>query len=495
MIFSFFLPGDPRLMSIVPAFLYACLVVTAVLFVLASPSKTPERTPYPRLTGALFTGITLGAIPPPLLSYVGGDLLTGPNHICTLLYLLFLLWLRAYDPDTDPSLSKSGVFRNVFHGIQPISVILWSLLLIGDPFSVTIGVLPFLCVDFLLAWLERGTWSRFRRTLFTILLAVLFAKLFSVLTLLIGFHLAWKINTDFISLQDLPGHVGDVVKGLLDAYGGNVFGHSLVVADTWVRLLRALLLGATLVLSVRMFLNASSSGSRGRSEKLESLPLLISAIVLLDLLAVLASQNAHNNGTVGVDRFLLPVAIFGTILLGNSFRDFLGSPGGDRIGKVFVGGVAALGMIGAVAECLGGWGMELVAFRENPSVPGVFRNILVNDQAKVAAWLEEHGLQSGYAQYWNAQIVSVMTRGVVTVAPVKFSSGSFRPNPIFISSNTYLKMQEKRPVFLITGAAGVNGVSREKVLQVFGNPDEDQEIGRYHVLVWRKGIKLSLSSP
>nr|EES53986.1 MAG: hypothetical protein UBAL3_24060005 [Leptospirillum ferrodiazotrophum] len=338
---------------------------------------------------------------------------------------------------------------------------------------------------------------RFWRTLLTILLAALLAELFTFLKLLIGFHLAWKLNTDFISLQNFTEHVGDMAKGLLDAYGGNVFGHSLVVADTWVRIVRALLLGGTLVLSVRTFLKALSSGERGSPGKVESVPLLISAMLLLDLLAVLVSQNAHNNGTDGVNRFLLPVAVFGPILLGTSFRDFLGNPGADRIGKILVGGVAALGMIGAVVECLGGWGMELVALRENPggtiTVPGTFQNPYEYDQEKVAAWLEEHGFQNGYAQYWNAQIISVMTREVVTVAPVAFSNGALRPKPIFISSKTYLKMQEKSPAFLITGAAGVDGISREKVIQTFGMPDMDQEIGRYHVLVWKKGIKLSLS--
>ena len=142
--------------------------------------------------------------------------------------------------------------------------------------------------------------------------------------------------------------------------------------------------------------------------------------------------------------------------------------------------------------------MELVALRGNPGgtipVPGTFQNPFEKDQEKVATWLKGHGFQNGYAQYWNAQIISVMTRGVVTVAPVAFSNGAFRPKPIFISSKTYLKMQGKSPVFLITGTAGVDGVSREKVLQAFGIPDVDQEIGRYHVLVWKKGIRPYLSN-
>lgn len=494
-IFSLFLPRDPHLMALVPAFLYACLVVTGVLFVLAASSGQPL---FSRTLAALFVGITLGALPPPLLSYVGGDLLTGPNHVCTMWYLLLLLWLRARVPDPDPSLSGFGVVREIFSGSGIFAVILWSLLLIGDPFSVTLGVIPFLGVDFLLAWRRKGEWSRFWLTLYTILTAVLVAKLFAFLRFLIGFHLAWKLNTDFIAFKDLPGHVGDVFRGLLNSYGGNIFGHSLVVADTWVRLIRAVLLGSTLIVSVGTLWKAFApeDGSREKKEKSNSLPVLLSAILFLDLAAVLLSQNAHNNGEDGVNRFLLPVAIFGPILLGERIHFLLEGLRTDRIGRVFLLGMAALGMVGALAECIGGWGVELTALRKSPdrvvTVPGTFENPFEKDQKRVVAWLEKNDLRNGYAQYWNALIVSVMTRSTVTVAPVTFSKGRFRPNPIFISFETYREIKGKAPAFLITGSAGVDGVSRDNARRVFGSPDLDREIGRYHVLVWKHGVRLFL---
>ena len=490
-IFSFFMPLDPQLMVLVPAFLYACLVTTATLFMILSPS--PSQTPFfpDRLLATFFVTVVLGAIMPPLQSFIGGLVLTGPNHICTYWYLLLLLWLRGYKGENQKLSLMQNPFRSVIRVPAIFSTILWTLLLIGDPMILSIGVIPFLFVEFALAWKKEQPWNRFLITFFSILTAFFVAKIFYVIRIFAGFHLAWKINTDFIDFESIPSHLLNVFNGLLNSYGANIFGHSLVVADTWVRLVRFIFLLSILFLAFDSMKRLIKSHER--IEGMDIIVYLTSSIILIDLMAVLLSQNSNVSGIIGINRFLVPFYIFGTILLGVKGWSLLEMGVLDRIGRsIFLVSVTLM-IVGAVSEFFAGWGLELRNLNKKPdakiSISGVFENPFEADQRWMGDWLVKKGLKNGYAQYWNAQIVSVITKGCVTVAPIKLSDGNYIPNPIFISSKTYSRISHKAPLFVITGSSGIDGVDQRKIVSSFGNPDKVKAIGRYKILVWEKGIK------
>jgi hypothetical protein len=120
----------------------------------------------------------------------------------------------------------------------------------------------------------------------------------------------------------------------------------------------------------------------------------------------------------------------------------------------------------------------------------------------LADFLTAHNLRSGLAGYWQANTVTLETRGRVTVLPVHAQTGTIlAPLKVELDSSK-LSLPGNQANFVVTtlpGDAGVpgagGGVTVEQAVKEFGNPADIYYLGRYTVLVWHHNLLPTLTAP
>jgi hypothetical protein len=485
--FSILYPLNPLLMSLVPSFLYSALLLTAGL----STFCQLKNQSFPvKAVGLLITLVLLGALPPITASFFADLVLIGPVHICTIWYVILILFLRIrYTQPPDSSLISLQEFFRHFRNSFMLITLLWTLLLIGDPLTLIIGILPMVMTEFLLAWKKQTGWKSFIFSSISILIGIIFSKIFLfIMRNGYGFSPGWAVQSDFIPLNRIPDHFLDVARSLLDINGANIFGHSYVVVDTWVRFSKLFFLVITLSLAIQVI-----HGFFKKTDKKYNFTLYFcSFVVLLNLMSVFFSQAADD--AAGVHRYLLPLRIFGTLLLANWLPEYLSTiKKTDRIAYSLLAFATGFLIFGTSLESIIGWWMQIksskVVYITNPFEG----NPLESEQKKIASWLVERKLLLGYSQYWNAQILTVLTNGKVRVLPVEYSEGHVKAKITFVSSRPYKQFSKTKPAFFVIGPNGEAGITLEHLTLVFLKPNHVKKIGHFLIAVWDNGVKVHMN--
>ena len=114
------------------------------------------------------------------------------------------------------------------------------------------------------------------------------------------------------------------------------------------------------------------------------------------------------------------------------------------------------------------------------------------DNAALATWLEDHGLHSGIAQYWQANSIMLDTRGAVTIRDVwdYGSGGGIRPYP-WEEDTSLLDPRHNYANFVI--AAAHSGLTRPAIELRFGPPARVFRVGTFTVLVYDRNLLTDLS--
>lgn len=108
-----------------------------------------------------------------------------------------------------------------------------------------------------------------------------------------------------------------------------------------------------------------------------------------------------------------------------------------------------------------------------------------NPHADVAEALRNAGLKRGYATYWNAGVMTVLSGGDVRVAPLVFSPGSL-PAPFHhLSSESWYAPDGigGRSFLLFDGGEG-SQLNRPTLQKLAGDPEETLQVGDYEILVY-----------
>ncbi len=106
----------------------------------------------------------------------------------------------------------------------------------------------------------------------------------------------------------------------------------------------------------------------------------------------------------------------------------------------------------------------------------------------LGSWLQARGLVTGYADYWDASIVSVDTRGAVRVYPVTGSQSGLAPFPFNSNADWYSPTARARAQFVVFNKSETTyGVDEQSAAAEFGAPSEVQHVGRFTVLIWNRG--------
>ena len=109
--------------------------------------------------------------------------------------------------------------------------------------------------------------------------------------------------------------------------------------------------------------------------------------------------------------------------------------------------------------------------------------------AGLGNWLEQHGLHHGYGPYWDADIVTVETRGKVKMRAISFAGGRAAPLNWLSSPKWYSEPGEGR-TFLAwdDAAAKLEGLNLADAVANWGNPDETYNFGLFNIAVWNRDI-------
>lgn len=107
-----------------------------------------------------------------------------------------------------------------------------------------------------------------------------------------------------------------------------------------------------------------------------------------------------------------------------------------------------------------------------------------NSRADLVETLKAAGLRRGFATYWNASVVSVLSGGDVRVAAVNMSGGLPVPYHHLTSGTWYSRDWTGAPSFLVVGADETAQLNRPALRSILGEPQRTLRAGTYEVLVY-----------
>jgi hypothetical protein len=447
-----------------PEVVHICAAMTYTMLVLLAAFVARGRTQG--TAGVVCALIAAGVMLAPEPGAAAGVLLYCPDHVGTavpvLLVLLLLDWARP-------------------HWWVPVGVgLLLALAIVGDPLAEVVGVLPLLALC--LARVGAGLLRRkvpLRSLWYEISLAcaaaaaVLAAKAINRLIVALGGFSTNKGNWSLVSPSVLRANVPQAAHDFLSLFGADVAGAhgGLQQAFAAVHLAGAALVVAALALAIGRLLR-----SLWVADAAAAPADLVTGVLLLAVVANLAlyvfmypDRNIYDEHEIG------PVLALGAALAGRQ----LGGPLLSLRWRTLRTGLAA-----ALAAGLAAYAVMLGYAADRPQAAPA--------NAAVAAWLTEHDLRRGLAEYWEASSVTVDSGGAVVVGSVGPDPGGLAPwhwemdmrifNPATRSANFVLSM----PGDTVTPA---------RAELAFGRPARVYHFGVYTILVWNKNILRDLGQP
>ena len=377
----------PILMNEVPTALYLGLLVIAAVAVL-SPFEygTAVRTRIGMI--ALLAGLVPLLFPSDVL---GAFALRGPYRIANISVVLCAFLLMQY-----ARLRGSG-----HRSTRPLvaSAALLAAAMVSDPMTLWFGIAPAILASGVLIWRNPARWRGPAIVPASVAITGwLAAKI--VLAIIRFFHGFTPVGqvASFVDFSHLGTNISLFIQGILELFGANFFGLA-ASAGTLPVLLR--LLGCLAVMA------AIAWTWRDAREHDDLLSLLLASATILIIAAFVFSGIPHNPAAA---RYLIPLVVFGCVLLGRGARriQIPAAPKG-RLAVV----VLALTIMGLYA-------VTPIARLRHPAAAVEKLNsadIFWPSVNTLASWLRVKGLSVGYAPYDAASIITVVTRGNVTVRP------------------------------------------------------------------------------
>lgn len=462
----------PLLMHAIPTAIYVgvlAIVAFAVLSPLSALSGSPSQT----------KGIAVLAAVTPLLfpsDVLGQFALTGEYHIAVIGFVLGSFLMMHY--------AVIGGRKHGFTGRVMAAAGILAAAIIGDPMALWIGAVPAIVVS---SFLVSGHPTRLRGPALipasVAITAWLTAKIvLRILLFLRGFPLVSGQRAAFVDFSHLGANLSQFVQGILELFGANFFGlpASLSVLPVLLRLLGCLAVMTSIVVTLR---NAPKRD--------DPLSLLLAAGATIIAAAFLFSEVATNAFATPIwsARYLVPLVIFGCVLLGRRLR---------RVQLPAVLMERAIVVSALALVVMGFYALTPITRLRHPAA-AVAGLSSVGDWPSVNAlgsWLTANGLRVGYGSYWAASIVTVATRGDVIVRPVRAETYSeaalkhfedeIRPMQWYAKCSWY---RDPAARFVVAGDNWEN-LNLRTVTFTFGRPTATHTVAGHTVFVWDRPIRL-----
>jgi hypothetical protein len=437
----------PEVAHICAALTYTLLVVLAA-FVARGRSRGAEGT----VRALLAAGIMLAPVP----GETAWALLLTPNHTGTGVPVLLLLLLLDLAP------------RRWYTAVAAGVLLAWAL--VGDPLILVIGVLPVVVVCLARACLallhRRVLWYEIALAC-AAALAVPAADAANRFLVALGGFTVSKNPATLVQPSVLPKNVPMTIRSAASLFGADVAGARGTLNETFafIHLAGAVLVLAALVLGGWRLVR--TLGWRGPSAA-DCADLVADVLVVAIVANIAAYFLFYQIRNVDQAHEIAPVLLLGAALAGR----LLGGPLlRARLVPALAAGLACYAvMLGFAA-----------AGRQAPP-----------DNAAVAVWLEQHGLRSGIAPYWEANSVTLDSGGTITMGSVKLTGRGLSPwhwnedMRIFNASHHTAN-------FLLTVPG--EQVTPARAHAAFGPPARVYHFKAYTIMVWNKNLLSQLGPP
>jgi len=470
---SFYTTELPEYMLVVaaagmrPEVVHVCAALTYTLLVLAAAvvarGQARGRSGLVRvaITVAIMIGPALVTASPVIAGYV---YLSDPDHAGTAVPVLVALALIDRGGSPRPAGARAPRKR-WWVPVGVAAVLGWAL--VGDPLVLLIGVVPLLLVcgvrSFRLLAQRRvpleAAWYELSLT-GAALAAVVVA---SAMTHLIRAWGGFTVNAapaQFLPSSDMPANIWGAVEAFLSLFSADFFGERVGagLVLTGIHLVAAVLVAVGLVAGLRWF---------ARGDDLVAPLLAVAIVVNIAAYALLYRASAARYWEIA------PVFALGAALAGR----LLAEPLLRRRLEVVLGAGVAAALWAAVPPVLSA----------SPAPP---------DGASLASWLEHRDLRQGIAGYWQANSVTVVSGGQVTMRAVKEYAGAGLQPYAWESDMATLNPRTNSANFLIASAPGIYGgatVTEQEAIARFGPPFRTYRFEQYTILVWRKNLLAELA--
>lgn len=445
---------DPALLHLVPVVVSTSLVVLAAWTSVTTLNLRASERIVP-----IGVAVLPLVLPSPALA---SQVLVGPNHTDTTAAALAAILALA--PRSGPPHDRKRILLAILGGA------LLAVGTFGDPYMLALGIVPIIGVAFYDALVKRGP---LRTTAAFLPMAAALAAWGTaeaglwLVPRLGGFTMRASVSS-FIPLDQLGPAVLRFIQAFLDLSGANFFGmplgRELLVA--WVHL-------GYLSAAVWAVLRVLSDLRRG-VERDWTTAVLALAVLVSGAGTFLYPGTSY---TFQVPVFLL----MGVVLarhLATTHRLWITDLTQRR------STAAALLICGLAFARL-----PIHQFRH----PQGFDDPSRYSQLAMARWLEQHGLRQGYGPHLWASIITVETRGRVTVRPLISTNRyypqppSYRrlvPNTELMGNNAWYTMSQPA-AFLIVDNGDVDS---QTALQTFGVPDQTYRAAGVDVFAYKNGI-------
>jgi len=347
---------------------------------------------------------------------------------------------------------------------------LFSLLLFaavaGDPFATYVFVVPLLGAGLLVA-LRRKEWGVWAKVAAAAILPVFLAKALVHFLDSRGFHInpiQHSFRDNFATLGRLPFNFRIYYNSLLALAGVYLPGWpGLSLALSMLRLAGA---GVAVVLTARRLLEKNIADPDGYF--LDALLLLGIALNQVEFLSYSGIYEIHEG------RYLFPSVVYAAILAARRFAPML-----EELWRRAGASVRGLLLGAAMAAMLLAVG-PLWAIGATP----------VNEAEKeLANWLVRHNLRSGYGGYWQANILRLVSREAVQVAPVGTSIDLKLSPYLWLAKADWFQQPANFLVYQTEADLA------ETAIRTLGPPSEVHRVAGFHVLVWDHDIHNQLEQP
>ena len=437
----------PEVAHICAALTYTLLVVLAA-FVARGRSRGAEGT----VRALLAAGIMLAPAP----GETAWALLLTPNHTGSGVPVLLLLLLVDLAP------------RRWYTAVAAGVLLAWAL--VGDPLILVIGVLPVVVVCLARACLallhRRVLWYEIALGC-AAALAVPAADAANRFIVALGGFTVSKNPAKLVQPSVLPKNVPMTIRSFLSLFGADVAGARGALNETFafIHLAGAVLVLAALVLGGWRLVR--TLGWRGPSVA-DRADLVADVLVVAIVANIAAYFLFYQIKNVDQAHEIAPVLPLGAALAGR----LLGGP------------LLRARLVPALAAGLACYAVMLGFAASGRQAPP--------DNAAVAGWLEQHGLRSGIAPYWEANSVTLDSGGTITMGSVKLAGRGLSPwhwnedMRIFNASHHTANFFVTVPGEQVTPA---------RARAAFGPPARVYHFRGYTIMVWNENLLRQLGSP
>lgn len=417
---------------------------------------------------AVITGasafVVVGLISPQSRYTTDYFFLQGPIHVGTLLAVL-----------TSIALAVAGAHRpsrRLLLGCVAAAVI--ALALTNDPLALVTGGVPWIAVALVGTLKGDPRLRAYGPILVGSALGglVLWRLILTVIRLLGGYYVP-PAGSVFVDIHTLPQNILHAVHGLLSLFGANIFGQPMMAVSTLSRLMHL----AVLIICLSAVVAFVNEWLRGRTSD------TIGVLASVSFLSAFGSYLVYPIGSdMASTRYISCCLAFGGIALARRVGMALDAK--SWAAKPRFAAVVAGSLVAVVAYC----GAFVSWMRRPPTHES--RQVL-------ASFLLSHDLTLGLGDYWDANIVTVLTHGQVRVVPVVANGGKleqrYNTSSSWYAQNPCHNVSTCR-VFVVWGNGGRQGEFQlGDLVKSFGAPVHVYRIpapsGRpYRVAVWNEDL-------